>query len=90
MKPAAGRTCLLFNPRAGSAAQLTAILDRLAELGVEVRELGVDDDLVGLVRAAADEGFDTVAVAGGDGSVQAGATGLATASRRATLAVLPL
>lgn len=90
MEPAVGRTCLLFNPRAGSADQLAAILDRLAELGVEVRELGVDDDLVVLVRGAADEGIDTVIVAGGDGSVQAAATGLATANRRTTLAVVPL
>jgi diacylglycerol kinase (ATP) len=90
MNPAGGRTCLLFNPRAGSAGQLAAVLVRLAQLGVEVRELGVDDDLVGLVRAAAEEGFDTVVVAGGDGSVQAAANGLATAGRRATLAVLPL
>jgi len=90
MTNGARRTCLLFNPRSGSAVQLAAVLDHLAELGVEVRELGVDDDLVRLVRSAADEGFDTVVVAGGDGSVQAAATGLATASRRAILAVLPL
>ncbi len=90
MKPASGRACLLINPRAGSADRIAAVLDRLAGFGVEVRELAPADDLVGLVRAAADEGFDTVVVAGGDGSVQAAATGLATASRRATLAVLPL
>ncbi|QDU20943.1 YegS/Rv2252/BmrU family lipid kinase [Urbifossiella limnaea] len=90
MKPSAGRTRLLFNPRAGTAAQLAGLLDRLTELGVEVRELAQGEDLAALVRAAADEGFDTVAVAGGDGSVQAAANGLATANRRATLAVLPL
>ncbi|MFO0798700.1 MAG: YegS/Rv2252/BmrU family lipid kinase [Gemmataceae bacterium] len=90
MKPSVGRTCLLVNHRAGTAAQLAGMLDRLTELGVEVRELAEGDDLAALVRAAADEGFETVAVAGGDGSVQAAANGLATAGRRTTLAVLPL
>lgn len=90
MESAAGRTCLLFNPRAGSAAQLAVIVARLAELGVEVRELGEDDDLAGLVRTTTEAGYDTIVVAGGDGSVQAAAIGLTTANRRATLAVLPL
>lgn len=90
MKPTAGKTCLLFNPRAGSAGQLAAVRDRLAATGVEVRELGENDDLTELARRAADDGFDTVAVAGGDGTVHAAAAGLLTASRSATLAVLPL
>ena len=90
MTPTAGRTCLLFNPHAGSAAQLATVRDQLTVMGVEVRELGENDDLASLARRAAEDGFDTVAVAGGDGTVHAAAGGLLTAARTATLAVLPL
>jgi diacylglycerol kinase (ATP) len=90
MKPTAGRTCLLFNPRAGTADQLATVRERLTAIGVEVRELGENDDLTEIARRAADEGFETVAVAGGDGTVHAAAAGLLTAARQATLAVIPL
>jgi diacylglycerol kinase (ATP) len=84
------RTCLLFNPRAGSAGQLAALRDRLVADGITLRELGENDDLTDAARRAAEEGFDIVAVAGGDGSVHAAAAGLLTSARPATLAVLPL
>ncbi|QEG32223.1 Diacylglycerol kinase [Gemmata obscuriglobus] len=84
------KVCVLFNPRAGSAEQITALRTALeAEPGVTLHELGPDDDLAGLAGAAAVD-HDVVAVAGGDGTVHAGANGLLTANGRAVLAVLPL
>lgn len=85
-----GRVCLLLNPGAGSAGALDTLRDRLAAEGVEVRELKAGADLSEATARAAEEGFDVVAVAGGDGTVHAAAAGLLSASRRATLAVLPL
>ncbi|HEX4612300.1 MAG TPA: diacylglycerol kinase family protein [Urbifossiella sp.] len=90
MKPAAGRVCLLHNPQAGAAGQLVLVRDRLVAAGVEVRELAAGEDMADLARRAADDGFDTVVVAGGDGTVHAAANGLMTAARKATLALLPL
>ncbi|MBX9627937.1 MAG: YegS/Rv2252/BmrU family lipid kinase [Gemmataceae bacterium] len=85
------RICVLFNPRAGSAGQMDALRDALAAVpGLVVRDLGPDDDLPELAAGAARDGFDVVAVAGGDGTVNAGANGLLDAKAGAALAVLPL
>jgi diacylglycerol kinase (ATP) len=85
------RVCLLFNPRAGSAGQMDALRDALATVpGMAVRELGPGDDLSAAAAQAARDGFDVVAVAGGDGTVHAAANGLLDAKAGAALAVLPL
>ncbi|MBX9584200.1 MAG: YegS/Rv2252/BmrU family lipid kinase [Gemmataceae bacterium] len=85
------RVCLLFNPRAGSAGQMDALRDALAAVpGLTVRELGPDDDLAAAAAEAARDGFDVIAVAGGDGTVHAAANGLLDAGAGAALAVLPL
>ena len=85
------RICVLFNPRAGSAGQMGALRDALAAVpGLTVRDLGPDDKLPELAAQAARDGFDVVAVAGGDGTVHAAANGLLDAGAEAALAVLPL
>ena len=85
------KVCVLFNPRAGSAGQIDALRKALAaERWVTVREVGPDDDLAAQAAAAGREGFDVVAVAGGDGSVHAVANGLVLARPQPRLAVLPL
>lgn len=85
------RICVLFNPRAGSADQMAALRDALAaDRRVTVRELRPGDDLPGLAAAAARDGFDVVAVAGGDGTVHAAVNGLVAAGADAALAVIPL
>jgi len=85
------RACVLFNPRAGSAGQIEALRAALdADPDVTLRELGPADDLAALAGRAARDGFDVVAVAGGDGTVHAAANGLLAGGGRAALAVLPL
>src|SRR5690349_2851406 len=85
------KTCVLFNPRAGSAGQIDALRAALAaDPAVTLLEVGPDDDLVELVAKAVCDGFDVIAVAGGDGSVCAAANGLLSARCEAALAVLPL
>lgn len=85
------KVCVLFNPRAGSAGQMERVREALAaDPGASVIELGPDDDLVKLAAEAVCDGFDVIAVAGGDGSVRAAAGGLVAAGCRAALAVIPL
>jgi len=85
------KICVLFNPRSGSAGRIEALRDALAARpGVTLRELGPDDDPAEVAGRAGREGFDIVAVAGGDGTVSAGANGLIAARSRAALAVFPL
>ena len=85
------KVCVLFNPKAGSAGQIEALREALeADPAVTLRELGPDDDLAEVAGRAARDGFDVVAVAGGDGTVHAAANGLIPCGKRATLAVLPL
>jgi diacylglycerol kinase (ATP) len=55
-----------------------------------MRETSAPGHGVELARAAADEGFERVIAAGGDGTVNEVANGLMRASRRATMGVWPL
>ena len=83
--------CVLFNPRSGSGGQIEALRGALAaDRSVTFRELGPGDDVAECAARAAREGFDIVAVAGGDGTVSAAANGLIAARSGAALAVLPL
>src|SRR4051794_35653101 len=63
------RPVLFVNPVSGGgkAARLH-LADEARARGIEPIELGPDDDLATLVRAAIDDGVDAVAMAGGDGS----------------------
>ncbi|MEO2089747.1 MAG: YegS/Rv2252/BmrU family lipid kinase [Gemmataceae bacterium] len=87
----ARRVCVLFNPKAGSAAQIDDLRAALRQFpSVTVRELGPKLKLEAMAAEAARERFDVLAVAGGDGTVHAAANGLVGATARTTLAVFPL
>ena len=65
------RTPVLFvNPRSGGGAAARArVAERAREQGIEVVELGGDQDLRGLVDQAVAGGADALGMAGGDGSL---------------------
>jgi diacylglycerol kinase family enzyme len=63
------RPVLFINPRSGGGkAERFGLADEARARGIEPVELGPDDDLATLVNAAADDGADGLAMAGGDGS----------------------
>jgi diacylglycerol kinase family enzyme len=63
------RPVLFVNPRSGGGRAADAGLAEAArERGLEVVELGAEDELEQLVRAAVGRGADGLAMAGGDGS----------------------
>jgi diacylglycerol kinase family enzyme len=70
------RTPVLFvNPRSGGGAAARArVAERAREQGIEVVELGGDQDLRGLVDQAVAGGADALGMAGGDGSLAVVAT----------------
>ena len=79
---------LVLNPAAGSAATFRESLTRAArERGIRVRVLEPEEDARLAALAAAEEGAESLAVAGGDGSVAAVA-GVA-AERGLPLVVVP-
>ena len=85
------RVCVLFNPKAGSAAQIDALRTALRRFRhATVREVGPGDDLKRMAADAARGRFDVIAVAGGDGTAHAVVNGLATHFPGPRLAVFPL
>ena len=79
---------LILNPASGSTALLLRKLARVArERGIRVRVLGTGEDAGRAALAAADDGAQSLAVAGGDGSVAAVAA--VAAERGLPLAVVP-
>ena len=64
--------CLILNPAAGNTAVLLASLTRVArKRGMGVRVLETGEDARNAALQAAEEGAESLAVAGGDGSVAA-------------------
>ena len=83
---------VVANPTAGggrAGTQIGRVTTQLHALGIahRIRISDSSDDLEQLVRTAAEEGADVVAVLGGDGSVGAAVNGLV--GTRTALAVLP-
>jgi diacylglycerol kinase family enzyme len=79
---------LIINPAAGSAATLTESLTRAArELGIGVRVLEPGEDATSAALEAADVGAESLAVAGGDGTVAAVAA--VAVERNLPLVVVP-
>ena len=65
-------SCLIINPSAGRAAALVSVLTRAArERGIGVRVLQPGEGARHAALEAAEDGADSLAVAGGDGSVAA-------------------
>ena len=67
---ASKRPVLIVNPRSGDgAAERAGLSEAARQRGIRVVELGPDDDLPELARAAVREGCDCLGMAGGDGSL---------------------
>lgn len=85
------RILILWNPSAGSAEKadvLRADLD--ARKNCTIHQAANRDDVIRLVREAAQAEFDLIVAGGGDGTVNAVVNGLAEAGREVPLAILPL
>ena len=85
------RECVIVNPNAGSAEEIAAIEARLAQDPAReiVRTTGPGEAVV-LARRAAQEGFDRVVAAGGDGTLNEVLNGIADHLDRVELALLPV
>lgn len=85
---------VIYNPTAGRRRQrrLEAVIAGLSALGCRHHLLRTSarGDAEDAARHAAERGFDLIVVAGGDGTVNEAANGLANASSRIPLAVVPL
>jgi diacylglycerol kinase family enzyme len=88
------RVRLFYNLRAGvkNDGDVASLVSALREVGVEAEPVALDDATLGdLVAAACRDGFDAVIAAGGDGTVSAVASALASAGeRKVPLGILPV
>ena len=83
-------TIVILNPTAGSPEHVRSWQERIESLAVDcpVRVTSNPGEAEGLARRAVDEGFTRIVAAGGDGTVNQVANGLA--GRKAALGVLPM
>jgi diacylglycerol kinase (ATP) len=85
------RTCILMNPKAGSAAQgatlREAVAGRSDTIIRETRQPGEARELAAEMLRA---GCELIVAAGGDGTINEVVNGLAAASAHATLGIIPL
>lgn len=87
---AAMRGLVIVNPNAGSSDLLTRIEQPLADAGFTIHRTQAPGDAGRAAAAAADDGFDLVVAAGGDGTVTEVVDGLVAGGGRARLGLLPL
>lgn len=85
-------TCVIYNPVAGRgrARKLVNKVRVWAAPSAELRATAEPGQGVELARAAADEGFERVIAAGGDGTVNEVGNGLMRAARPAVMGVWPI
>ncbi|WP_164102929.1 diacylglycerol/lipid kinase family protein [Candidatus Laterigemmans baculatus] len=85
------RTLVLWNPRAGRAHEAGSVRRLLESLrNVVVHEAASNDDAAARAAEAADEGFERVVAAGGDGTVNAIAGSIVASGSSVSLAILPM
>ena len=89
------RVLVIVNPSSGRGkpdAIETTIAEALRDVGAEatLRRTGGADDATDWAAQAADDGFDVVLVAGGDGTVTAAATGIVRGGHDVPLGVVPI
>jgi diacylglycerol kinase (ATP) len=88
---ASTKTYVVWNAKSSRASENRHIFQSLIESpNVTVLETTSPTEAVLAAKQAAEEGFDLVVAAGGDGNISSVANGLAQASRKAALGVLPL
>lgn len=85
------RICIVLNQNAGSAELFEELVSEIGS-GNEVttRTSLAKGEGIELARAASEDGFDVVAAAGGDGTINEVVNGLMQAEPRAALGVVPL
>lgn len=86
------KVCVIFNPAAGRRRAKRRLEKFRArwQSSVKFRPTEFAGHAVDLARAAAEEGFDVVAAAGGDGTAHDVANGLLRSGGDATFAVVPI
>src|SRR5688572_7631846 len=85
------KTFVLWNTKSSRAGTVPQILQRLRESpDTTVVETGTPEEATEAARRAANEGFDCVVAAGGDGNVSAVVNGLVAANKKSVFGVLPL
>jgi diacylglycerol kinase (ATP) len=85
------RTCVIFNPKAGTAAKIEHLRDKLARVaGLSLQETHAPGDGARIARAAMNEGFSRVVVMGGDGTVNEALNGIAPDFDQVELGIAPL
>jgi diacylglycerol kinase (ATP) len=85
------KTCLIFNARAGAAAEATEWLQtEAAHRKIRLFPASQPDQTRNLAAEARQEGYDRLIVAGGDGSVSQVVNGLAPHFSDVELAIIPL
>ncbi len=85
------RTCIIFNPGAGSAGEVDALHANINRLpNVILCETGAEGDATRLAAEALDNGFELIVAAGGDGTINEVVNGLSTGWGQAALGIIPL
>ncbi len=85
------KTCVIINPNAGSAEQMDALEKVLnSRTSVECWKSSEAGEGETLARQAAEDGFELVAAAGGDGTINEVVNGLMQARRQPRFGVIPL
>ena len=84
------RAILIINPASGGGDKAGEIPELAARYPwIEVREPRAPGDIERLTRAACEEGYDAVLVAGGDGAVSATIDGIPAHARGVKLGIVP-
>jgi diacylglycerol kinase (ATP) len=85
------RSCIILNPRAGSAEQMEALREAAAaQIEATLYETDSAGHATALAAEALEEGYGLVVAAGGDGTINEIVNGLASDFARARLGIIPL
>jgi diacylglycerol kinase (ATP) len=85
------RSCIILNPRAGSAAQSESLRDALAgRVEITLCETDRAGHATDLAAEVLERGYDLIVAAGGDGTIHEVVNGLSADFTRARLAIIPL